>query len=1376
MLQQRLLVFLTLLFTYAAAFGQQNQIQFARLDLSDGLSHNQVNTILKDTKGFMWFGTLSGLNRYDGYQFKTFRNDPRDTTSIVDDFVTGIYELPDHKLYIDTRGGPNIYNNVNQRFIRDVKGYLKSLNINADAIRDIIRDDAGNFWFNGLEDGIFKYDPVRKTTLHLNTLGQGTSALDRAPVSGIQKDVNGNIWVIHRNKTIELLDRNTGKLRKQFKNHQLKQASQYQDFRLFVDRDLDLWIYTINTQHGIDYYSPSTGVSRYLDKRPGVLNNNLIAGLLQDDRGLIWIATDHGGVNLLSKQDFKVRYLLNKEDDLKSLSQNSITSLYKDPTGIIWIGTFKRGLSYYHEKILKFPLYSHQGVNPGGLVYDDINRFVEDKQGNLWIGTNGGGLFYFNRKTGTFKRFQHDAADPGSLSNDIIVSLYIDKSETLWIGTYFGGLDRFENGRFYNYKHNVADPASLADDRVWDILEDRKGRFWVATLSGGLDLLDRKTGKFSHYKAGMQNSIGSNFISCLLEDRAGNIWVGTSDGIDKLTPAGKFEHIVAQPGKKSTLLNNTVYDLMEDSNGFIWIATKDGLSRLNPATMDFLNFDGPNALMEKATLKVIEDKHKNLWVSTSNGLFKIIVQKDQQNRFAYTIRKFDEHDGLQGSAFNANAGYKTRKGELLFGGANGFNLFNPDDIKTDNTKPLVVLSELQISNKTVGIGEALDGRVLLNKSIVFTDTLQLKYSQNSITLSFAALNYFGSQKIKYRYKLEGFDKQWQELQEDIRRATYTNIDPGTYVFKVVSTDASGNWLNNPASVHIVIRPPLWRTNFAYIIYVMLIGGSLLYLRHRGIKRAREEFLIEQERQQGKRLHELDLLKIKFLTNVSHEFRTPLSLIITPLEKLIKQANDSEKQQLQMIQRNGRRLLNLVNQLLDFRRMEVHELKLHPKTGDIIAFIKELCLSFTDVADRKHISLNFKADRSSLITLFDHDKIERILFNLLSNAFKFTPQGGSVGVAISTRYTLQNKTELVLTVIDTGIGIEPDKIDRIFERFFQNEVPDSIVNQGSGIGLSITKEFVKLHGGEIKAESVVNAGSTFTITLSFAEQDALYNSALPQQALLISGKAEDRKEQHALDPKSKKPVLMLVEDNDDFRFYLKDNLKEFYQIVEAVNGREGWQKVLALHPDLIVSDVSMPEMDGIELCKKIKSDKRSAHLPVILLTALTTDDEQLTGLETGANDYMTKPFNFEILLSKIRNLLAQQALSKKTYQKQVDFKPQESEVESVNDKFIRQLYLQIEKHLGDSNYSVDQLSADMNMSRVGLYKKIVPLTGKSPVELIRSCRLQKSKALLEAQLSIAEVAYQVGFSNPKHFSKYFKQEFGILPSAYAQSRQPKTPVG
>lgn len=1376
MLQLKQSVLLILFLISSAAFGQQNQIQFSRLDLSNGLSHNQVNAILKDSKGFLWFGTLSGLNRFDGYQFKTFKNDTRDTSSIIDDFVTGIYELPDHKLYLETRSGPNIYDNVSQRFIRDVKGYLKTLNINAREIRKILRDGEGNFWFHAAADGIFKYYPASKKTVWLKCSGKSKADLDKTPVSAIEMDQHGNIWVVHRNKVVEMLNRQTGKVQKRIEVYKKQLPDEAEDFRIFVDKDADLWIYTLNTQHGIDYYSPSTGARRYIDKGIGGLNNNLINGVLQDSKGKIWIGTDHGGLNLLDKRDFSVRYLLNKEDDQKSVSQNSITSLYKDATGIIWIGTFKRGVSFYHEKILKFPLFSHQGVNPNGLVYDDINRFVEDQKGNLWIGTNGGGLFYFNRSTGQFKRFRHEAKNPNSLGNDIIVSLFIDKTQTLWIGTYFGGLDRFEDGKFYNYKHNPKDNSTLADDRVWDILEDRKGRMWVATLSGGLDQLDRKAGRFTHHKAGTSNSVGSDFISCLIEDKNGNLWIGTSDGIDKLDAKGKFQHYKSAPGKKNTLINNIVYDLMEDSYGFIWIATRDGLSRLNPRTMDFLNFDSSNGLTEKATLKIIEDNRKNLWVSTANGLFKIIVSRDKQNKFAYAFRKYDEHDGLQGSAFNANAGYKTRKGELLFGGANGFNLFNPDDIKTDNIKPAIVLSELQISNKTVGIGEQIDGRVPLKKSIVFTDTLELKYSQNSLTLGFAALNYFGPQKIKYRYKLEGFDQQWQELQENLRRATYTNIDPGEYTFKVVSTDASGNWVDNEASLKIIIKPPIWRTNFAYLMYVLLFGGSLLYLRHRGIKRTREEFLIEQERQQGKRMHELDLLKIKFLTNVSHEFRTPLSLIITPLEKLIKHADESEKQQLQMIQRNGRRLLNLVNQLLDFRRMEVHELKLQPKTGDIISFIKELCMSFTDVADRKNICLSFIADRNNLITLFDHDKIERMLFNLLSNAFKFTPQGGKVSVELNSRYTFQNKTELILKVKDTGIGMEAEKIDRIFERFFQNDVPDSIVNQGSGIGLSITKEFVKLHGGEIKAESKINEGSIFTITLTFTEQaSVLQNSLVPEAIMISRGHTHGIQIPAELDHKSKKPVLVLVEDNDDFRFYLKDNLKEFYQIVEAVNGREGWQKILSIHPDLIVSDVSMPEMNGIELCKKIKSDKRTAHLPVILLTALTTDDEQLTGLETGANDYMTKPFNFEILLSKIRNLLAQQALSKKTYQKQVELKPQETEVESANDKFIRQLTMNLEKHLSESSYSVDQLSADMNMSRVGLYKKILPLTGKSPVECIRSFRLEKSKPLLESQLSIAEVAYQVGFSNPKHFSKYFKQEYGILPSAYAQSRQQKTPV-
>ncbi|PTT00225.1 hybrid sensor histidine kinase/response regulator [Pedobacter sp. HMWF019] len=1125
MLQKKFLIILILFFISPKVFPQQGQIQFSRLDLSNGLSHNQVNAILKDATGFIWFATLSGLNRFDGHEFKIFKHDPRNTTSISDDFVTDIFELPDHKLYVVTRGGPNIYNPETENFIRNTSNYLQKMNIHAKVIHDILKDGAGNFWFNAVDEGIFRYDVSKRKTSHLKFEKNNPHSLTNTPVSSIQKDPSGHIWVIHKDKTVEQLDRSSGKVLKRIVIFHQNDPVDFQDYKLFVDNSSGLWIYTLNNQRGIDYYNPLSQIKRFIDKGPAGLNSNLISGVLQDEEGRIWIGTDHGGVNLLTKNNFKISYILNKEDDLKSIGQNSVTSLYKDAAGIIWVGTFKKGVSFFHEKILKFPLYRHQRANPKGLTYDDVNRFVEDDLGNLWIGTNGGGLFYFNRKSAQFKRYIHQQANSNSLSNDIIVSLFIDKQKKLWIGTYFGGLDCFDGKSFKHYKHHSKDTSSLADDRVWDIKEDRKGNLWIATLSGGLDQLDRNTNLFTHKRAGTKNSIRSDFISCLLEDTRGNIWVGTSDGVDEMRTDGRFIHYESDSGAANALINNVVYDLMQDSYGFIWIATRDGLSRLDPKTGKFKNFDSKEGLLEKATLKIIEDNNQNLWLSTANGMFNIIVKKDKAG-FSYTFRKYDEYDGLQGNAFNANAGYKTREGELIFGGANGFNLFRPENIRSDQSKPVVIISSLQIENKDIGIGEPIEGRILLHKSIVFTDTIELKYNQNGFTFELAALNFFNPKKIRYRYKLEGFDQHWQELQENSRRAAYTNIDPGEYTFKVASTDASGNWTNNQSSLSIKISPPFWRTWMAYTFYVLLAGGTLLWIRRRGIQRLKREFLLNQERQQAKRMHELDLLKIKFLTNVSHEFRTPLSLIITPIEKLIKKAGDSEKQQLQLIHRNGKRLLNLVNQLLDFRKMEVQELKLHAKTGDIISFIKELCLSFGDVADRKNINFQFHTERERLITLFDHDKIERIVFNLLSNAFKFTPQGGKVNVKISTMLSEENRGGLLLEVSDTGIGIAPDKKERIFERFFQGDVPDSIVNQGSGIGLSITKEFAKLHGGNIWVDSEVNVGSKFTVSLSLPDKSSKTFHLKRPLEVLISTKLEQTQTEEPLAWKSKKPVLIV----------------------------------------------------------------------------------------------------------------------------------------------------------------------------------------------------------------------------------------------------------
>ncbi|MFC4142861.1 two-component regulator propeller domain-containing protein [Pedobacter mendelii] len=1373
----RLKIISILLITCGFASAQKSQLQFSRLDLSNGLSNNQVTAIYKDIQGYMWFGTMAGLNRYDGYQFKVFKHNSRDSKTLSDDFINTISELPDAKLLIDTRAGLNIFDLEKQSFIQDVAPYFKKLGIFTTKIIGVKKDKLGNFWFNAGGDGVFIYQPNKKQTIQLKCADKNLGALGIAPVAHIQNDDKGNFYVLHTDKTFELIEIGSLKIKKRFTLLKTKEQTEFKSLRFFIDNSGAFFIWSFNDQDGLTYYDPKINQVKYFNKKQGGLNNNLITGIIQDDNGQIWIGTDHGGINVLDKKTFEISYVESREDDPKTLSQNSVVSLYKDDSGIIWVGTFKKGISYYHQNIIKFPLFKHLASNANSLPYDDVNRFVEDDKGNLWIGTNGQGLIYYDRKTQSYLKYKHNPSNQNSISNDIVVSLFIDDEKKLWIGTYFGGLDCFDGNNFKHYRHETKNINSLGDDRIWDIIEGDDKKLWIGTLGAGIDVLDRSNGIFTHYKAySSKNSVASNFITALLKDKNGNAYIGTSSGLDfweKKT--NKFTHFNADPHLKNSLSNGNVYDILEDSYGFIWITTRDGLNRYDPRKAHFEVYRMENGLPDNTTLNIVEDKNKNLWLSTTKGLTFIKVKKNV-NGFAYSFRNYDQQDGLQGKEFNVNSAYVTKKGELIFGGANGFNMFKPEDIKTDHSKPEIALSELQIANKAVGVDEEFDGEIILNKILNSTSKLSLNHRNNVISVEFTALNYFNPDKIKYRYMLEGFDKTWQEPSGNLRRATYTNLDPGSYIFKVASTNSAGDWVANEKRISIKILPPFWKTPLAYLLYLSFIGGVLFLVRQRGIRKLKTEFAIEQERLEAKRMHELDLMKIKFFTNISHEFRTPLSLIITPMEKLIKQTEEiGKKQQMQMIHRNGRRLLNMVNQLLDFRRMEVQQLKLDYKLGDIVDFIKELTYSFTDIADKKNIKFHFESDLTSLITEFDYDKIERILFNLLSNAFKFTPESGEVAVKLSSMQSESNKTILLINITDNGIGIDEDKLNRIFDRFFQSDIPGSFVNQGSGIGLSITKEFVRMHGGKVWAESEVGVGSKFTVKIPFNEADVtiVENSKLSFTVKSPLRIVAEEKNQPNFSEYNKKPILLLVEDNDDFRFYLKDNLNEYYQIFEASNGKEGWQKVLSVHPDLVVSDVSMPEMNGIDLCRKIKGDQRTANTPVILLTALTGEEMQISGLETGANDYLMKPFNFEILLFKIKNQLTQLKSSEIKFKKQVNISPKTDEIESVDEKFMRQLTLLIENNVSNSEYSVDQLSGEMNMSRVSLYKKVLLLTGKSPVEYIRYYRLKKSTQLLEkSQLTISEIAYEVGFNNPKYFTKYFKQEFNMLPSAYITQKSNK----
>ncbi|HEY0769895.1 MAG TPA: ATP-binding protein, partial [Sphingobacteriaceae bacterium] len=704
-------------------------------------------------------------------------------------------------------------------------------------------------------------------------------------------------------------------------------------------------------------------------------------------------------------------------------------------------------------------------------------------------------------------------------------------------------------------------------------------------------------------------------------------------------------------------------------------------------------------------------------------------------------------------AFHENAGLKTSAGELLFGGSNGFNIFDPTKVQFSEGKSKVVLTDFQLFNRSVKIGEELNGDVMLDQAISTVESITASHVNNVFSIEFSALNFFHPQKTQYRYMLEGFNKEWLITDANQRKVTFTNLDPGDYTFKVKASHGDGVWDGPETTLTITVLPPFWKSSFAFVCYAALILAALVIVRTLIVRRERMNFRVQQEKLEAQRMHELDEMKIRFFTNVSHEFRTPLTLILAPLENMLQSSTPDQRTHLQVIQRNAKRLLNLVNQLLDFRKVEIQEVKLSTSEGDVVNFIRELVNSFSDVSKQKNIALNFRSTLAAYETNFDQDKVEKIIFNLLSNAFKFT-LAGSVEVEVSEHRT-EERNYIRIDVADTGIGIPKDKQSKVFDRFYQNDVNGMISNEGNGIGLSIVNEFVKAHGGYMSLESEPMKGSRFSVYLP-----------LDPVKVTIHLREGETPVAHA-----DKPTLLLVEDNVDFRYYLKDQLLNEYSVLEADNGIEGLKKAIDTIPDLIISDVMMPGMDGVQLCRELKSDRHTSHIPIILLTARHASEQKIQGFEFGADDYITKPFNFEILQSRIRNLIHQRQLFQQHFQKHLTVKASEVQITSLDEKLIKSAVETVERNINNPDFSVEELSRLMGMSRVLLYKKLLSLTGKSPIEFIRSIRLQRAAQLLEkSQCNVSEIAYQVGFNNPKYFAKYFKEEYNILPSAYAASKK------
>jgi ligand-binding sensor domain-containing protein/signal transduction histidine kinase/DNA-binding response OmpR family regulator len=1354
------------------ALAQSNDYQFARYSTESGLSHNQVNCFLKDRQGFIWVGTADGLNRFDGYSFKIFKHDPADSTTIEDHYINDLFEDPQGYIWISTHKGYSVYDPSTERIDPNADRAARRLGLPDANFSRVIKTRSGDYWISHNRLGLLKYVASKKVLLHVK-FRPPQSIQANAVISDFNEDEKGNLWVVYSNGYIARIDAHTYKASHQSSLLSDKTIANSINHRVFVDPDGEPWVYVVKAVKGIFYFDLQNnrlmeGNTSSADIR---LSNNIVSAVIAGPDGRLWVGTDHGGINIIDKKKRSVSVLTYNPNDPKTISQNSVMALYKDPTGMIWAGTFKKGFCNYHNSLFKFTNIRHLSSVPGSLPFDDVSVFVEDKKGNVWVGSNGGGLIYYDRSKNTYRQYLNVPGNPNSLSNNVIVSLFMDSAGILWIGTYFGGLNSFDGNKFTRYQHNPANPNSLIDDRVWEIFEDAQGRLWVGTLGDGLDLFDRKKNVFTHFRPNAPNSINSDYISVIMEDRKGNLWIGTAAGIDVLMrETGKFVHYGHNNQIKNSLSNDGITAISEDAFGNIWIGTVEGLNLFDTKTGLFHVYDSRDGLPDNSILTVVIDQRQNLWLGTPKGLVNFRIEKRKGAiPESIAIRTYNEVDGLQGRSFNENAALKLRSGELVFGGASGFTIFSPDSLGDDALHEAVMLTDFQVFNKSVKPGEHLDKKMILAQSISQTNEVELKHSQNVFTIEFAALNFLHADKNHYLYTLEGFNDQWFEADNNTRKVTYTNLDPGNYTFRVKMKNGNKDALEKVLKIRIL--PPFWKTPFAYFLYILFLAGALAFSRWILLERERMRYKLAQERREAQQLHELDLMKIKFFTNVSHEFRTPLTLMLTPLEGLLQtmQSNSEVKSQLSLVHRNATRLLNLVTQLLDFKKMEVEDTVYTPERGDIIQFIREITHTFSDLSERKHIAYSFRTEKDALHALFDPEKLSRIMYNLLSNAFKFTPEQGRVLVSVLVQNTEEGR-QLEIRVADSGIGIPPADLPRVFDRFFQHQLPSHVVNQGSGIGLSITKEFVKLQGGTITVESEEGVGSTFIIHMPLTGVDDQPDiSVVPpsQPTYEEEGAPTERME------KSAKPVLLIVEDNDEFRVYMHEVLSKDYLVHEAPNGRVGLEMTLSLLPDLIVSDVMMPEMDGMELCRSVKTDSRISHIPVILLTARAEDEQQLQGYETGADAYVTKPFRMDILLVRIKNLIIRRELVQKQFQQHVKIEPSEIAIRSVDEQFISKAVKLVEDNLSNADFTVEELSSEMAMSRMYLYKKLLSLTGKTPVEFIRIIRMRRAASLLEkSQLTVSEIAYQVGFNNPKYFARLFKEEFKVLPTEYRK----KEPAG
>lgn len=1357
-----------LLLLSCSLFGQHSNYQFTAISSKDGLSSNTVNAILKDRHGFVWFATEDGLTKFDGLNYTVYRHNAKDSTSLWSNEVTSLHEDAKGRLWVGTTGSLHLFDRQKNRF-RHYKSNNEVNGFSSAVIKGICSDSKGEIWVATL-GGLNRLNPSTGHIIKFGDMPDVPDDIGHQPVLTVYEDRKKQVW-IGAKSGLYRYERQTGKFTAFLPNAGEPQAIAGGTVKAIMeDTQGNLWV---GTNGGICKLLPdgkhftTINTQGLAGKR---LSNNSVYAIASAAPNVLWIGTEDG-LNILNLQTGIIDTYLPDGRDSYSLSGNAVRSVLVDKQGISWLGLYVAGVNKYDSNLTFFNLKKANPYDAYGLSSRFVTSFAAGDGNTIFVGTDGGGLSLYNKQTGLFKRYPLVSARKKNDGRLNILALQRTCDGNLWVGTYQDGLFRLNpsTGAVKQYLSGSG-TNTINHNEIFCLEEDKLGKLWIGTNGGGVDVFDPKTETFKVYQpfvnAGNQFSLPLNgYIRDFKEDNLGRIWIAShGTGIAIFDP--RNNHFTLLSRIANNLPSNLIQTLFKDSKGDIWAGSSDGLLKINAMSKHVEMFGEKQGLADGIVHEIIEDKQGRIWFSTNKGISWLDTKLKE-------VTNYNSLNGLQSGSFERGSGLMDADGTLFFGGTDGFNFIQPQQGIRYNRHPTpIVFTSLKVGDKEITSADSS----ILHSDISVASDVHLDYKQN-FSISFVGLNFTGTRQNHYYYRLRDFDKDWIDAGNKTT-AYYTNLSPGKYVFEVKVNNNDGVANRTIKSLNVNIQPPFWMTVYAYVFYVAVFCALLLYLRYRGIKELSRVFKEEEAKREAQRLRDLDRLKIKFLTNLSHDFRTPIALIMAPVDKLLADGfEDGVSAQLLVIRRNARRLLNMVNQLFDLRKIEEGEMKLNLMKGDIIAFQKEVSESFTELSEKKQIAFAFKSSISSLQTNFDHDKLERILFNLLSNAFKFTLAGGKVMLITYLKKQVSETEQpyLVIEVTDTGIGIDKEQQQHIFKRFYQNRLSGNIMDEGSGIGLSIVKEFIELHGGTIEVKSEPGNGSTFCIFLPVKTKEiqaipALPTGDLPAEPAAVVEAEEQVAELSASNSEAAiietRPLVLIIEDNDDFRYYLRDNLKQHYRVIEAADGKEGWQKALSAHPELIVSDIMMPHVDGIQLSQKLKADKRTSHIPIILLTASTREEEQINGLSSGANDYLTKPFSFEILVIKINNLLAYNRNLKTTYTKQFKVEPAAIQVESLKEKFLKTVVAYIEENLHNSQLSVEDLSRHMGMSRGSLYSKLLEVTGLSPVEFIRSMKLEKAAKLIEtSELNIAQIAYAAGFSTPNYFAKSFKAKYQMLPSEY-----------